>query len=113
VTPDEAVLIARVLKFVDRGGDVILYEPGAAAQVFEINEAADDGEQTLIDAFDPGPLGVPQELRRFYVMQYGMMSRWSAPMSADLPEIRRVAEGIGWRLEEGSMDELPQRWGDS
>ncbi len=78
MTPDEAVPIARVLKFVDRGGDVILYEAGAAAQVFEINEAADeaadDGEQTLIDAFDPGPLGVPQELRRFYVMQYGMMS---------------------------------------
>lgn len=42
MTPDEAIPIARVLKFVDRNGDVILYEPGAAAQVFEINEAADE-----------------------------------------------------------------------
>ena len=119
MTPDETVPIARVLKFVDNGGYVILYEPGAAAQAVESSEATDDaeptddGEPTLIDAFDPGPLGVPNELRRFYVTQYGNMSTWLAPSSADLPEIRRVAEGLGWRLEEGDLEDVPQRWANS
>ena len=113
MTPDETVPIARVLKFVDNGGYVILYEPGAAAQAVESSEATDDGEPTLIDAFDPAALGVPNELRSFYVTQYGNMSTWLAPSSADLPEIRRVAEGLGWRLEEGDLEDVPQRWANS
>lgn len=102
---------ARVLRYVDRGSDLVLYEAGAAAAVLEQNETVDDAE--LVAAFDPAQLGVPRELHHFYVIQFGNMTRWRAPMSSDLPEIRREAEGIGWRLEEGSMDDLPQRWGDS
>lgn len=185
MTPDEVLPVARVLKFVDRGGDVILYEPGAALQAqlilglagsvstwgdlrrlpannppdlvdpirdyledewafgagaskFGIDEENEDlseprsldevsttfpddrelsipvtedgGDKLFMDPFDPACMGVPKELHRYYVDQSTMSSTWFAPRSEDLPEIRRVAEGLGWRVEEGSLEDLPH-WG--
>jgi hypothetical protein len=185
VTPGETVPVAKVLKFVDRESDLILYEPeaaaralstlfladsvstwgdlrrlrssepadlvdpildhlweewadGAGASTFGLDEddpdlrepksfedlsgifpddqelsirvAEENGDPLFMDPFDPDCMGVPKELRRYYVDQSTMMSTWFAPESADLPEIRRVAEGLGWRVEEGSLEDLPH-WG--
>jgi hypothetical protein len=70
----------------------------------------DDGEPSFMDPFDPECMGVPNELRHFYVEHRGAMSIWFAPESADIPEIRRAAEGLGWRFEEGTLEDLPH-WG--
>lgn len=70
----------------------------------------DGGDKLFMDPFDPWCMGVPKELHRYYVDQSTMSSTWFAPRSEDLPEIRRVAEGLGWRVEEGSFEDLPH-WG--
>lgn len=64
-------------------------------------------EPMFMDPFDPECVGVPKELRHFYVDQSTMSSTWWAPSSDDLPKIRAAAELIGWRLEEGTEDDLP------
>ena len=68
---------------------------------------ADGFEPLFMDPFDADCMGVPKELQRFYVDQSTMASTWSAANSDDIPEIRRAAESLGWRLEEGSLEDLP------
>jgi hypothetical protein len=61
----------------------------------------------LMNPFDPVAMGVPEQLHRFYVEHSTMVSAWFAPTSEDLNEIRRVAEDIGWKVEEGDSIEVP------
>jgi hypothetical protein len=77
-------------------------------QLLSIRTTNDDGEPLLMDPFDSECMGVPTELQKYYVEHATMVSTWSSPESTDLPEIRRVATALGWRVEEGSFEDLPR-----
>jgi hypothetical protein len=68
-----------------------------------------DGEDgpTFMDPFDSALMGVPSALDKYYIEQSTMVSMWHSPPSEDLPSIRHDAEGLGWRVEEGSYNDLP------
>lgn len=66
----------------------------------------DDGP-VFMNPFDSTLMGVPPELDQYYIEQSTMVSMWWSPPSEDLPSIRHDAEELGWRVEEGSYDDLP------
>jgi hypothetical protein len=67
----------------------------------------DEDGPIFMDPFDPVAMGVPEELRGYYVEQSGTLSVWNAPKADDLAEIRQVVEELGWKLEEGNYGEIP------
>ena len=76
-------------------------------QPLSVRTANDDGEPILMDPFDPLAMGVPEALHRYYVEHSTMASSWFAPTSEDLNEIRRVAQDLGWKVEQGDWNEVP------
>lgn len=70
--------------------------------------ALDNEEFLLADPSEPEQMGVPLLVeRRYYADRANVISTWRSVSLEDLEAVRETLAAIGWRLEQGHLDDLP------